>query len=67
MTVENEEILLSNNSNESKKIAVWLIILRKSTYIKIKQFLKFKMQVFKYLIRKKLWLRRIKKTFLCEK
>ena len=50
ITIKNEKILLLEYSNESKKTIVSLIILRKPTNINIKQFLKFKMHVFKYLI-----------------
>ena len=62
MTAANERILLSEYSNESKKIAVWLIILSKSANMNIKQFLKFKMHALKHLIRKKHLFRRINKN-----
>ena len=62
MTVANERILLSEYSNESKKIIVWLIILSRSANMNIKQFLKFKMYTVKHLIRKKHLFRRMNKN-----
>ena len=62
MTVKNEKILLSKYLNESKEKTVWLIILRKFANTNIKQFLKFKMHVFKHLIREKHLFRQINKN-----
>ena len=67
ITAKNERILLLKYLNESKKIPVWLTILRKSANINIKQFLKFKIHVFKYLIRKKHLLRRMNKNICMRK
>ena len=67
ITIENERLLLSEYSNESIKIAVWLIILRKFSNIHIKQFLKFKIHAFKHLIRKKHLFRRMNKTIFMRK
>ena len=58
----NKRVPLSEYSNESKRIAVWLIILSKPVNINIKQFLKFKMHTLKHLIRKKHLFRRINKN-----
>ena len=62
MTAANERVLLSEYSNESKRIAVWLIILSRSANMNIKQFLKFKMHALKHLIRKKHLFRRMNKN-----
>ena len=62
MTAAKERLFLSEYSNESKKITVWLIILNKSANMNIKQFLKFKMHALKHLIRKKHLFRRMNKN-----
>ena len=62
MTAANERVFLSEYSNESKRIAVWLTILSKPANMNIKQFLKFKMHALKHLIRKKDLFRRMNKN-----
>ena len=67
ITIKNERILLLKYLNESKKKFVQLIILRKLRNINIKQFLKFKMYIFKYLIRKKYLFQQRNKTVFMRK